>query len=68
MYLLLSIVLSTLLGYVLLMAGPLFGGLLAFGIIAGCLFRGLYLLTNIHNRLSATFPKKDRAKEVNKLI
>lgn len=39
MALFLSIFLSVISAYFLLMMGPLIGGTLAFGIIAGCLFR-----------------------------
>ena len=49
MYLLLSIALSAVLGYILLIIGPLVGGIVAFGIVVGCIcFRGLYLLNDIH--------------------
>lgn len=51
-HLLFSIVLATILGFILLMLGPLIGGLIAFGIIVGSLFRGLYLLNEIHKRSS----------------
>lgn len=63
MYLVISIVLSIILGYVLMFFGPLFGGLLAFGIIAGCLFRGLYLLNEIHKKVMEASPKKDKVKK-----
>ncbi|MCM3618411.1 hypothetical protein M3936_12545 [Sutcliffiella horikoshii] len=63
MYLLLSIILSIILGYALLMMGPLVGGLLAFGIVAGTLFRGLYLLNEIHKRITKDEPKPDAVKE-----
>lgn len=63
-YLLLSIIISVVLGYVLLMMGPLVGGLIAFGIIAGCLFRGLYLLHDIHKMISIKSSKKDKVQEV----
>ncbi|UOQ87236.1 hypothetical protein [Gracilibacillus salinarum] len=52
MYLLISIISSAILGLLLFMLGPIFGGLIAFGIIVGCLFRGLYLLSAIHQQLS----------------
>jgi hypothetical protein len=48
----------------LFVTGPWAGGVLAFGIIAGCLFRGLYLLNDIHRRVSKEMPKTDKAKEV----
>lgn len=35
MYLLLSIILSAVIGYILLMMGPLVGGIVAFGIVVG---------------------------------
>ncbi len=63
MYLLLSIILSIILGYALLMMGPLVGGLLAFGIVAGILFRGLYFLNEIHKRITKDEPKPDTVKE-----
>ncbi|RSL35240.1 hypothetical protein D7Z54_01335 [Salibacterium salarium] len=63
MYLLLSIVLSSILGWVLLMMGPLVGGFIAFGIVVGCLFRGLYLLIDIHKKLSTISPNKDKVQE-----
>ncbi|WP_077212464.1 hypothetical protein [Bacillus dakarensis] len=64
MYLLLSIILSAILGYVLLIMGPLVGGIIAFGIIVGCIFRGLFLLNEIHKRISNISPKEDKAKKV----
>lgn len=63
MYLLLSIILSGLLGGFLLMMGPEIGGVIAFAIIAGCLFRGIYLLNDLHHRISKIAPKKDKVKE-----
>ncbi len=63
MYLLLSIFLSVILGYLLLMMGPLVGDFLAFGIIAGTLFRSLYLLNDIHKWLAKDEPKRDPVKE-----
>ncbi|WP_258262795.1 hypothetical protein [Rossellomorea sp. SC111] len=55
---------ASLLGFGLLMAGPIVGGVLAFGILAGCLFRGLYLLSDIHRGLVKDLPRQDKAKEV----
>ncbi|WP_138417509.1 hypothetical protein [Aquibacillus sediminis] len=60
MYLLLSIILSAILGYILMMMGPLVGGIVAFGIVVGCIFRGLYLLNGIYNRISNISPKEER--------
>ncbi|PGS55858.1 hypothetical protein [Bacillus sp. AFS041924] len=63
MKLFLSIVLATILGYLLLMMGPLVGGIIAFGIVVGSLFRGLYLLNDLSNRLSKIAPKSDKVKD-----
>lgn len=66
MYLLLSIFLSAVLGLILLMMDPIVGGIIAFGIIVGCLFRGLYLLNNIHKSISASSPKEDKVQKAYK--
>lgn len=66
MYLILSIILSAVLGYILLMMGPLVGGIVAFGIIVGCIFRGLYLLNDIHKRISNISPKEDKVQKAYK--
>ena len=63
MYLLLSIVLSAILGFVLLIMGPYVAGIIAFVIVGGCLFRGLYLLNDIHKRILTISPKKDKVQE-----
>ncbi|MDN7242264.1 hypothetical protein QWY14_10665 [Planococcus sp. N028] len=63
MQLILSIILSTILGYLLLMMGPWVGDFLAFGIITGTLFRGLYLLNDIHKRLLKDAPELSKAKQ-----
>ncbi|MEH7238092.1 hypothetical protein [Bacillus sp. JJ1562] len=66
MFLLLSIILSAILGYILLMMGPLVGGIVAFGIVVGCIFRGLYLLNDIHKRISNISPKIDKVQKAYK--
>ncbi len=43
---------SSILGYLLLMLGSLVGGILAFGILFGCIFRVLYLLNDLHKKMS----------------
>lgn len=63
MYLIVSIVLATVLGLLLGMMGPLVGGFITFGIIVGCLFRGLYLLSDIRKRLSNEPPNYDKVKD-----
>lgn len=62
MYWFLSIVLSAIGGLVLFMLGPLVGGIIAFGIVVGCLFRGLYLLNEIHKKVVIISPKKDQVQ------
>jgi|GEM_PF-6975809 len=49
-----AIFFSSILGYLLLMLGPLAGEILAFGILFGCVFRGLYLLNDLHKKMSKT--------------
>jgi hypothetical protein len=56
MYLFLAILLSMVLGYFLLVIGPIFGGVIAFGVIAGSLFRAVYLLNDIRKRLAVMSP------------
>ncbi|MFD2043684.1 hypothetical protein ACFSTA_04755 [Ornithinibacillus salinisoli] len=63
MYLLLSIILSVILGVILLMMGPYVGGIVAFGVVVGCIFRGLYLLNDIHKRISNISPKEDKVQK-----
>jgi hypothetical protein len=65
MYLFLSIVLNAVLGFFLLLIGPpQIAGVIAFGIIVGSIFRGLYLLTDIHKRISLAYPAKDKVQQV----
>ncbi|WP_129688890.1 hypothetical protein [Gottfriedia acidiceleris] len=59
MKLLLSIVLATILGIFLSMIGEV-GIIIGFGILAGTLFRALYLLNDLSKRL---VPKSDKVKE-----
>jgi hypothetical protein len=63
MYLFLSILLSVILGYLLFAVGPIIGGILAFGIIAGSLFRGIYLLNDVRKRIAAISPKVGEVRE-----
>lgn len=53
MFLILLIILATVLGCLIMMAGPYFGGIIAFGIIAGCLVRALYYLNEIATKLGS---------------
>ncbi|WLR54737.1 hypothetical protein LC048_20385 [Mesobacillus subterraneus] len=63
MYLFLSILLSVILGYLLFAMGPIVGGIAAFGIIAGSLFRGIYLLNDIRKRLACDSPVEKEVQE-----
>ncbi|MBT2642766.1 hypothetical protein J7I80_11050 [Bacillus sp. ISL-41] len=63
MYLFLSILLSMVLGYFLFVMGPIVGGIAAFGIIAGSLFRGIYLLNDIRKRLASDSPVEKEVQE-----
>jgi hypothetical protein len=64
MFLLLSVILSAILGFLLFWFDPFLGRIIAFGIVAGCIFRGLYLLNDIHRRISTIAPKYDKVQEV----
>ncbi|WP_404349513.1 hypothetical protein LG311_03055 [Sutcliffiella horikoshii] len=63
MYLLLSIIMSLILGFILFAIVPEMAGFIALGIITGILIRGLYLLNDIHKRLTKDEPKRDPVKE-----
>lgn len=63
MYLFLSILLSMVLGYFLFVMGPIVGGIVAFGVIAGSLFRGVYLLNDIRKRLASHTPVEKEFQE-----
>lgn len=58
-----AILLSTILGFLLLLFGPFVGGLLAFGIVLGVLIRGLMLLNEIHKIMAGKKPKKSALDE-----
>ncbi len=45
------------------MLDPLIGGVIAFGIIGGCLFRGVYLLNVIRQQVAPIRPKSDKVQE-----
>ena len=53
------IILSAILGYLLLVMGPFIGGILAFAIVVGCLFKGLFLLNDIKKKLSVLVPEAE---------
>lgn len=57
------IALALAVGVLLVMiAGPVAGGILAFGIVAGCIFWGVYLLNDIHKKIFEASPKKDKVQ------
>jgi len=60
MNLLWLIFLSAILGYLLLVMGPFIGGILAFAIVVGCLFKGLFLLIDIKKNFQFLYPKLRR--------
>jgi hypothetical protein len=65
MYLFLSIILSTVLGLILWIMGPVFGGFVAFGIVVGSIFRGLYLLNEIHKGIIGTLFEEEKTEVKN---
>lgn len=56
MYLLLSIFLSSILGLILYSLPLHIGAIITFGIVIGCIFRAMFILKDIHKRLSAKIP------------
>lgn len=62
MKLFMSILVSCFLGTILFSMGSL-GAIIGFGIVVGILFRGLYLINDIHKRLSRVTPKPDKVKD-----
>lgn len=63
MYLFLSMLLAGALGIILFMFGPIAAGVIAFGIIGGCIFRGVFLLEKINKKLTILVPDKDKVTE-----
>jgi large-conductance mechanosensitive channel len=63
MKLVLSIVFSTILGFVLFWFDPFIAKIIVFGIIGGCIFRGVYLLNDIHRRISTITPNQNKVQE-----
>ena len=57
-----AILIGMILGLIVAILGPLYGFILGFGIISGCLFRALYLLNDIHKRISKNFVKRTRVQ------
>ncbi|WLR48593.1 hypothetical protein LC065_05225 [Halobacillus litoralis] len=45
------ILVCMLLGWLIMTTGPLMGGIITFGIVVGCLFRGLFLISEIHKQI-----------------
>lgn len=54
---------SASLALLLLPAGPTLGSFFAFVILAGCLFRGLYLLNKINDKLSRISNRVDHVPQ-----
>ncbi|MGK4044361.1 hypothetical protein AB0Y20_18965 [Heyndrickxia oleronia] len=55
-----SILIAFALGIILVMIQPVYGAIIAFGIIGGCLFRGIVLL----EKLNVLVPDKNKVTEV----
>ncbi|MDX8362454.1 MULTISPECIES: hypothetical protein [Bacillaceae] len=64
MSLVFTVIITTILSYLLIVfTGPVFAAIIAFGIILGCLFRGIYLLNEISENLYKISAKADRLLE-----
>lgn len=65
MYLLLSILAFGILGTALfIMFDLLIAGIIVISVLGGCMIRALYLLTDIHKKISKLVPKQSKAEEV----
>ena len=60
--LLTAILIGIVLGIIIVFLEPVYGLILGVGIIAGCLFRALYLLEEIHKRVSKGYVKPTRVQ------
>ena len=60
--LLTAILIGLVLGIIIVFLEPVYGLILGFGILAGCLFRVLYLLEEIHKRVSKGYVKPTRVQ------
>jgi len=58
------IFMAIILGYLFLITGPLVGGLLTFGFVVGLLFRAVYLLNQINQKLTDIAPVKTKVQKV----
>ncbi|WP_243387474.1 hypothetical protein [Bacillus kexueae] len=64
MYLAICIFIAIILGYLFLITGPLVGGLLTFGLVVGLLFRVVYLLNQINQKLTDIDHMKTKVQKV----
>ncbi|MDH5162079.1 hypothetical protein [Heyndrickxia oleronia] len=55
-----SILVAFALGIILVMIPPVYGAIIAFGIIGGCLFRGIVLLEKLNKKLNVLVPDKNK--------
>ena len=60
--LLTAILIGLVLGTIIVFLEPVYGSILGFGILAGCLFRALYLLEEIYKRVSKGYVKPTRVQ------
>lgn len=63
MYLLFVIILFSLLGFTLVSVDPLLAGIVGFAIIAGCLFKIIHMLNDLHKHFSIEKSKKESVQE-----
>ena len=61
--LLTAILIGMVLGIIIVFLDPVYGLILGFGIISGCIFRALYLLEEIHKRVSKGYVKPTRVQK-----
>ena len=61
--LLTAIFIGMVLGIIIVFLDSVYGLILGFGIVAGCLFRALYLLEEIHKRVSKGYVKPTRVQK-----
>ncbi len=60
--LLMAICIGIVFSIIVTFLGPFYGFVLGFGIISGCLFRVLYLLNDIHKRMTKGMVKRTRVQ------
>lgn len=64
MHLIFNIIFATILGFLCFIAGPMVGGVLTFGLVVGLLFRAVFLLSEVHRKISQIVPDQSKAEKV----